>query len=199
MDGNGDDELSFEAVDSDGNRIPLDAGPDTFVRYSQDDTFGVDTEDDHKHGRVHSLRGPAPELWIYCYNQAGKETRKKLPAQQKAKKERADVLGLERNIPTKPSEEPRELTSEVADKLIFWYGRLGHPNQKTMRRLVATKLPPSAGITVEDVDLMLWVINGTMLNTKKLHEIVVELKVTDKGSYRPRGGSDTDNSDDDQI
>lgn len=139
------------------------------------------------------------------YNQAGKKTKKKVKATKKSKEKKApkknesefsglgDVADLEPEDLKKPVEIERVLTLEVADKLIFWYGRLGHPNQKDMRRLVATKLPPSCGITVEDVDLLPWIIRGSMLNTQKMHEIISELEgATEKGNYRGDFESDDD-------
>lgn len=78
------------------------------------------------------------------------------------------------SYPIREKKEEQILTKAVADKLIFWYGRLGHPDRDSMKRRVA-KLPPSCGIVPDDVDLMPWIIHGTMLNTKRMHEIIAEL------------------------
>ena len=200
-----DEPLRIEAEDNLGNKFGSDFVPGSLFRYTEDDEQKDTVDDDENHGRVRNLRGPAPELWIYCYNEAGKQSKKKVKAKKRAQKEKKPRDGHDwdnEDFTLKPSDykpkrkEERVLTKEVTDKLIFWYGRLGHPNQATMRRLVATKLPPSAGITVEDVDLLPWIIRGTMLNTQKLHEVIAEMDVLEKGSYQPREGYE--DSDDDR-
>jgi hypothetical protein len=183
--------VKIEAVDSNGNKFGGDFGPGTLFRYTEGENQREGT-DNTKHGKAHNLQGPAPELWIYCYNMAGQKQKRKVKAskQKEEKKEPRKKTDLEDEdfkykaegwkLPSREKEE-RVLTKEVADKLIFWYGRLGHPTQKDMKRRVA-KLPPSCRIHPEDVDLMPWKIRGTILDTKKLYEIIAELDGGAEGS-----------------
>lgn len=81
--------------------------------------------------------------------------------------------------PEPPAEEPIELSPHQAavkrKKCYMWYARLGQPNRETMRRRVAA-LPDTCSdkITLEDVDLLPWILKGTMLNVKVMNRLIVE-------------------------
>lgn len=166
--------VTVDAVDGDNKIIDSALHSGSILQYVKGDTPSC-ARQNSPYGPVHDF--VAPELYVVCTNKKGKKAKRKVPPTRKKRVWKMGDDGLYEVPDTKLEHEvrpKRELTVEIADKLIFWYGRLGHPNQETMRRKVA-HLPKSCGITVDDVDLLPWIIRGSVLNTKKLHDIIAEL------------------------
>ncbi len=168
--------FTINAIDPNGDPITVhaeDANGDSIVTIPVKSTFrysDVGPEYSKKDGDVYDFQ--MPELWITCYNKAGKKTKTKVKAPEKKQAE-------EPSSPKPPAvsssaqRKKRILTREVRDKLIFWYGRLGYPTRDEMIKKVA-RLPESCGIRAEDVELLPWIMNGRMIRTKDLHEKVLE-------------------------
>ena len=55
------------------------------------------------------------------------------------------------------------------DRVYQWYSRCGQPNRKELKRRIAA-LKHKDGLSVEDVDLLPWNFNGTMINVSKMLE-----------------------------
>lgn len=55
------------------------------------------------------------------------------------------------------------------DRIYQWYSRCGQPNRKELKRRVAA-IKHKEGVTVEDVDLLPWNFNGSMINVSKMLE-----------------------------
>lgn len=168
IDPNGDP-LTVQAEDADGNTILAIPVKSTF-RYSDDSL--VHSKRD---GDIYDFQ--MPELWITCYNKAGKKKRTKVKAPpKKPSLPMSPVIDHSKagGDPDSPSKrKKRVLTREVRDKLIFWYGRLGYPTRDEMIKKVE-RLPESCGIKPEDVELLPWIMGGRMIRTKDLHEKVME-------------------------
>lgn len=170
MDPNGDP-VTIQAEDADGNSI-LAIPVKSTLRYSDDGPEHSKTD-----GNMFDFQ--MPELWITCYNKAGKTKKMKVKAPPRKPREHVLPLTIDElqidspNSPSKTKQKKRVLTREVRDKLIFWYGRLGHPERDVMMKKVA-RLPKSCGITPEDVELLPWIMGGRMLKTKELHDKVME-------------------------
>ena len=55
------------------------------------------------------------------------------------------------------------------DRAYQWYSRCGQPNRKELKRRISA-LKHKEGITPEDVDLLPWNFNGSMINVSKMLE-----------------------------
>ncbi len=173
IDPNGDP-LTVHAEDGNGNSIVTIPVKATF-RYAD-----VGPVHSKKDGDVYDFQ--MPELWITCYNKAGKKKKIKVNAPEKKQQQEPSSpkppagSSMKSGVsePDSPSKrKKRILTREVRDKLIFWYGRLGYPTRDEMIKKVA-RLPESCGIRAEDVELLPWIMNGRMIRTKDLHDKVLE-------------------------
>ena len=66
---------------------------------------------------------------------------------------------------------PAELDmSEAArrDRAYQWYSRCGQPNRKDLKRRIAVMKKSDAGVSTEDVDLLPWNFNGSLINVSKM-------------------------------
>lgn len=55
------------------------------------------------------------------------------------------------------------------DRVYQWFSRCGQPNRKELKRRIAA-LKHKEGVTIEDVDLLPWNFNGSMINVSKMLE-----------------------------
>lgn len=80
---------------------------------------------------------------------------------EKDKKEKGPVLDM--------SEKARR------ERVYMWYTRTAMPNKKLLTEKVQ-KLPPDAGVTVEDIDLLPWDERGMRVNIAKMNQVMLGIK-----------------------
>jgi hypothetical protein len=94
-------------------------------------------------------------------------------ARQRIEKEKALAKRQEEeeNIRQAKANKPAELDmSEAArrDRAYQWYSRCGQPNRKDLKRRIAVMKKSDAGVSTEDVDLLPWNFNGSLINVSKM-------------------------------
>jgi len=81
------------------------------------------------------------------------------------------------------------------EKCYIWYSRLGQPNKRKMKELVA-KLPPSCDITVEEIDFLPWLPGDYVCDVRQMTKLITSDELTalvKKNQSRPKNsGSESD-------
>ena len=80
---------------------------------------------------------------------------------EKAKKAKAPGLDMSENA--------------RRERVYMWYTRTAMPNKKLLTDKVM-KLPPDAGVSVEDIDLLPWDERGMRVNIAKMNQVMLGIK-----------------------
>lgn len=90
-------------------------------------------------------------------------------ARERIAREKRTALQQEQERKQK-EEEPRELDMSVEarrDRVYKWYSRCGQPTRKELKKRIS-RLQYKEGFAVEDVDLLPWNFNGSMINVSRM-------------------------------